>query len=425
MSTPAPSTSPAAPALTTAELLASAAQHLCTTYRQQPIVLTHGSGCEVFDSEGRRYLDLTAGIAACPLGHGHPRLSAAIAAQAARLIHVSNLYFNEPQIRLAQRLAQSVAGTMGPSRVFFCNSGAEANEASVKLAKRYQTEVVNQAHRVEVLAFEGSFHGRTVATVALTGQEKYRSGFGPLIEWARYLPWPTDENDQRALDRINEHTCAVIIEPIQAEGGIRVPPPSFLAALRRRCDETGAVLIFDEVQTGVGRTGSFWGHQSEHDVVAPDILSTAKGLGGGVPIGAMIARDAVARAFTPGSHASTFGGNPLATAAALAVLESIEQEDLLQSVRERGEQLARGLALLVARFGPRAHAVRGRGLLRGLALTGDATPVVAACRERGVLVSVAGGTVVRFVPPFLVSAAQIDEGLKVLAEALAATGGAP
>ncbi len=269
-----------------------------------------------------------------------------------------------------------------------------------------------------MLAFEGSFHGRTVATVALTGQEKYRAGFGPLVEWARHLPWPADDNDQRALDMVTDRACAVIIEPIQAEGGIRVPPPSFLAALRRRCDETGTLLIFDEVQTGIGRTGRMWGHQAEHDPVAPDILSTAKGLGGGVPIGAMLAKEAVARAFTPGSHASTFGGNPLATAAALAVLYAIHDEGLLANTTARGDQLAVGLLRLVDRYAPRTREVRGRGLLRGLALAGDATQVVAACRERGVLLSVAGGTVVRFAPPLLVSASQIDEGLRVLDEAL-------
>jgi predicted acetylornithine/succinylornithine family transaminase len=402
----------------TEELLHYGDTYLTRNYKQQPIVLTHGQGCEVWDADGRRYLDLTGGIAACPLGHAHPRLCDAIAAQARRLIHVSNLYYNEPQLLLARRLCESVADSMGPSRAFFCNSGAEANEAAIKLAKRYQHEVVGDKRRVAVLSFEGSFHGRTVATVALTGQEKYRAGFGPLIEWARYLPWPEDENDQRALDRITEEACAVIIEPIQAEGGIRVPPPGFLGALRQRCDETGVLLIFDEVQTGIGRTGTLWGHQGDHDPVAPDILSSAKGLGGGVPIGAIVAREAVARAFVPGSHASTFGGNPLATAAALAVLDALREEDLCNNAIERGAQLHAGLLRLCERHAPHAREVRGRGLLRGLALAGDAVPVVNACRERGLLLSVAGGNVVRFAPPLICGPAHIEEGLRTLDDSL-------
>jgi acetylornithine/N-succinyldiaminopimelate aminotransferase len=411
----------------TAELLRFGADYLTTNYRQQPIVLVRGQGCEVWDTEGRRYLDLTAGIAACPLGHGHAGLARAIADQAARLIHVSNLFYNEPQLRLAARLCKSVEPALGPARAFFCNSGAEANEAAVKLAKRYQHEVTGEKHRTLVLAFEGSFHGRTVATVALTGQEKYRSGFGPLVEWARHLPWPESADDRRALDRVTPEVCAVIIEPIQAEGGIRTPPPGFLRALRQRCDDTGVVLIFDEVQTGIGRTGTLWGYEScspedraGDAPVAPDILSSAKGLGGGVPIGAMVAREAVARAFTPGTHASTFGGNPLATAAALAVLDALDAEGLLENTRARGAQLEAGLRRLCERHAPLAVAPRGRGLLQGLQLAGDATPAVAACRERGLLLSVAGGSVVRFAPPLLVGAAQIDEGLRVLDEALQA-----
>lgn len=406
----------------TAELLRFGADYLTANYRQQPIVLVRGQGCEVWDSEGRRYLDLTAGIAACPLGHGHAALARAIGEQAQRLIHVSNLFYNEPQLRLAAQLCRSVEAALGPARAFFCNSGAEANEAAVKLAKRYQHEVVGEKHRALVLAFEGSFHGRTIATVALTGQEKYRSGFGPLVEWARHLPWPSSADDRAVLDRITPEVCAVIIEPIQAEGGIRTPPPGFLRALRQRCDETGVVLIFDEVQTGIGRTGTMWGFQScspEDGVVAPDVLSSAKGLGGGVPIGAIVARDAVAKAFTPGSHASTFGGNPLATAAALCVLHELDG-GLLENTRARGAQLQAGLARLVEEHGPLAVAPRGRGLLQGLQLSGDATPVVGACRERGLLLSVAGGTVVRFAPPLLVSAAEIDEGLRILRDALQA-----
>jgi predicted acetylornithine/succinylornithine family transaminase len=393
------------------------ARHVLTeNYRQQPIVLRRGGGCWVWDVGGSRYLDLTAGIAACPLGHAHPGLGAAIAEQAMKLLHVSNLFYIEPQIRLADELADR-AVDMGPVRVFFCNSGAEANEAAIKLAKRWQHIVKGRPDRVTVMSFEGSFHGRSIATVALTGQEKYRSGFGPLVEWARILPFPESGSDLRPLEAITDQTCAVILEPIQAEGGIRAWPTGYLAALRRRCTETGTVLIFDEVQTGVGRTGTFFGYEQEGCV--PDVMSLAKGLAGGVPIGAMVANAEVAKGFQPGTHASTFGGNPLATAAALEVLRVIETDKLLARVKQAGELLASMLQNLVGKHA-RAKEVRGRGLLRGLALDGDAAPVVARARDKNVLLSVAGGTVVRFAPPFVVSDEQLEEGVAALDFALGA-----
>jgi acetylornithine/N-succinyldiaminopimelate aminotransferase len=398
------------------QLIEEAQKLFTQNYRQQPIVLRRGAGCRVWDVAGNKYLDLTGGIAATPLGHSHLGLAAAIAEQAMKLVHVSNLYWNEEQIRCARNIAKR-AHAMGSPRVFFCNSGAEANEAAVKLAKRYQTTVKGKPERIEVISFEGSFHGRTVATVALTGQEKYRSGFGPLIEWARQVPYPVDENDFRALDAITDKTCAVLIEPIQAEGGIRVPPPDFLKALRQKCWDTGTVLIFDEVQTGVGRTGTFFGYEQEG--VVPDVLSMAKGLAGGVPIGAMVASDELAKGFAPGTHASTFGGNPLACASASTVMETIEKEKLLSRVIEAGGRLQHGLQKLIQKYPGKAKEVRGRGLLLGLAVEGDATPYVQKAREHGVLLSVAGGTVVRFVPPFVVTDDELDEGVAALDKALA------
>jgi predicted acetylornithine/succinylornithine family transaminase len=398
------------------QLIEEAQKLFTQNYRQAPIVLRRGAGCKVWDVAGRRYLDLTGGIAATPLGHAHLGLAATITEQAMKLLHVSNLYWNEEQIRCARAIAKR-AHAMGDVRVFFCNSGAEANEAAVKLAKRYQTTIKGRADRVEVLSFEGSFHGRTVATVALTGQEKYRTGFGPLIEWARHVPYPTDENDFRALDAITDKTCAVIIEPIQAEGGIRVAPPDFFKALRQKCNDTGTVLIFDEVQTGVGRTGTFFGYEQEG--VVPDVLSMAMGLAGGVPIGCMVASDELSKGFAPGSHASTFGGNPLACAAATTVIETIEKDKLLARVIEAGGRLHKGLQALVEKYPGKAKEVRGRGLLLGLAVDGDAAPYVARAREQGVLLSVAGGTVVRFVPPFVVTDEEIDEGVAALDKALA------
>jgi len=398
------------------ELIETAQRVLTQNYKQQPIVLKRGAGCTVWDVDGKSYLDLTGGIAACPLGHAHPKLTKAVAEQAGQLIHVSNLFYVEAQIRLADELCKRAAA-LGQPRVFFCNSGAEANEAAVKLAKRYQTVIKGRPDRIHVLSFEGSFHGRSIATVALTGQEKYRAGFGPLVEWARFLPWPTDENDMRALDAINDQTCAVILEPIQAEGGIRRPPPDFLKALRQRCSETGTVLIFDEVQTGIGRTGTWFGYENED--AAPDIMSLAKGLGGGVPIGAIVASGELAQGFAPGTHASTFGGNPLACAAALCVLETIDHDKLLDRVKVAGERLASGLEGVRQKYAGRAKSVRGLGLLRGLELDGDASPVVAKVRESGVLLSVAGGTVVRFAPPFVVTDAELDRGVAALDAALA------
>ena len=412
------------------QLLDSADRTLVHNYKPQPIVLTRGEGRHLWDVAGNRYLDMTAGIAACPLGHGHPKLAAAIADQAKRLIHVSNLYFIEAQIRLAERLAELAAPSMGECATFFCNSGGEANEAALKLAKRYQTTVLGHGERIEVCSFEGSFHGRTIATVGITGQEKYRAGFGPLIEWARFLPWPT-ATDFSTLDAITDRTCAVIIEPIQAEGGIRVPPPGFLAALRARCTATGTVLIYDEVQTGIGRLGSWFGHQLDPIAMAglaPDIMSLAKGLAGGVPIGAMVATKKLAEGFAPGAHASTFGGNPLACAAALSVLGVIEEDKLLDHVRAVGDHLAAALGKLVAKYPAgdtatsrrRCVGVRGAGLLRGLALDGDASGIVAACREKGLLLSVAGGTVVRFAPPLIVTREALDSAVETLDFALGA-----
>jgi len=393
------------------ELVDAGKRLLLNNYRQAPVVMTRGEGCALWDVSGRRFLDMTAGVAVCVLGHGDPGLADAIGAQAHRLVHASNLYYLENQVRLAEALSRRAF----KGRAFFCNSGAEANEAALKIARRYQAVARARPDRVELIAFENSFHGRTMGALAVTGQAKYRAGFGPLVEPVRFLPF----GDVAALrGAITDKTCAVIVEPVQAEGGIIIPPPGWLQELRRLCTETGTVLIFDEVQTGVGRTGTFYAFENEG--VVPDVVTLAKGLGGGVPIGAMLANEEVARGFEPGSHASTFGGNPLACAAGLAVLQAIEADGLLARVRSLGEHLGRGLDALATKHASRALEPRGTGLLRGLALRGDAAPVVAGCRERGVLLSVAGGTVVRFVPPYVVTEAELDRGLAVLDEILSA-----
>jgi acetylornithine/N-succinyldiaminopimelate aminotransferase len=388
-----------------AALIETARKLLTNNYRQQPIVLARGEGSWVWDVDGSKYLDMTAGIAVVALGHGHKKLAAAIAEQAGRLIHVSNLYYIEEQIRLAETLVPRTFA----QRVFFCNSGAEANEAALKLSRRYQAIVRGQAERIEILAFHGSFHGRTFGTVAVTGQEKYRAGFGPLLEPVRLLPY----NDAfAARDAISERTCAVIVEPVQGEGGVLPATPEFLRTLRECCDKTGTVLVYDEVQTGWGRTGKLFAY--EHSGIAPDVMSLAKGIAGGVPMGAMLAREEIARGFEPGTHASTFGGNPLACAAARAVLRIFEEDNVLENVRTTGEHLQRGLEALAKKHPARIKAARGLGLLRGIVLGEDAAPLVGKCREKGLLLSAAGGTVLRFAPPLTVSKSEIDEALRIL-----------
>jgi predicted acetylornithine/succinylornithine family transaminase len=399
------------------KLLEGAKRHLIQNYKQQPVVLARGEGVHVWDVRGQRYLDMTAGIAVCCLGHGHPKLSIAVALQADRLIHGSNLYFIETQLLLAEALTERSFA----DRVFFCNSGGEANEAALKCARRYQQVVAQKPEKVTIVSAEASFHGRTIATVSITGQEKYRKGFGPLFGPVRYVPFGDAAAMRAAL--ADGTACAVILEPIQAEGGIIVPPPGYLREVKQACVDTGTVLIFDEVQTGVGRTGTLWGYEQEG--AAPDLMTLAKGLAGGVPIGALLATDEAAKGFVPLAgeavpHASTFGGNALACAAALTVLDVIEEESLLQNCREAGEYLGRGLEKLVDKYPGVALEARGRGLLRGLAVASDAPGIVAACRERGMLLSVAGTHTVRFVPPLLVRREHLDEALGILDAVLAA-----
>jgi len=387
------------------ELVERGRRLLLNNYRQAPVVMTRGEGCALFDVDGRRYLDMTAGIAVAMLGHGHPGLADAVAAQARRLIHVSNLYYIEAQLELADALFRRAF----KGRAFFCNSGTEANEAALKLARRYQIVAKQQPERLELIAFEQSFHGRTFGALSVTGQAKYREGFGPLVGPVRFLPYG-DVAAARAA--ITDKTCAVILEPIQAEGGIIVPPPGFLQELRRLCSDTGTVLIFDEVQTGNGRTGTFYAFEAEG--VVPDIVTLAKGLAGGIPIGAMLANEEVARGFEPGTHASTFGGNPFATAAALYVQRAIDELGLLQHCRDIGSYLGSALLRLAERRRPKTRGARGRGLLQGLVVEGNPADLVARARAHGLLLSVAGSNVVRLVPPLVVTRAEIDEAIEIL-----------
>jgi acetylornithine/N-succinyldiaminopimelate aminotransferase len=392
------------------DLIATGNRLLLSNYGRQPVVMSQGQGCVLFDVEGRRYLDMSSGIAVCVIGHGDPGLAQALYNQALRLHHTSNLYFIEAQIRLAEVLARRGF----PGKFFFCNSGTEANEAALKIARRYQIAVKGEPNRTEFVACEGSFHGRTMGALSVTGQPKYRQNFGPLVPGTKFIPFADLEAARAAID---DKTCAVIIEPVQAEGGINLPPPGYLKELRRLCHERGALLVFDEVQTGVGRTGTFYAFEKEGAV--PDVITLAKGLAGGVPMGAMAASDEVGRAFEPGTHASTFGGNPLASAAALYLQQAIDDRKLLARCQEMGAHLGSALLRLSERRRPKTKGARGRGLLQGLVIDGEAAPIVGKARERGLLVTVAGGNVVRFAPALVVSREEIDEAVAILDAVLA------
>jgi acetylornithine/N-succinyldiaminopimelate aminotransferase len=396
-----------------AEIASRGSKVLVGNYAPQPITLVRGEGCWLYDAEDHRYLDLMGGIATAALGHANPKLRAALEAQAAKLWHVSNLYTTEPQIRLAERLTTNSFA----EAIYFCNSGAEANEAALKLARKHHRD--HGDDRFEIIAFEGAFHGRTLFTVSATGTPAYWKGFEPLVPGIHHAAWD-DLDSVRAL--LSEKTAAIIVEPIQGEGGLRTPAPGFLAGLRELADENGCLLIFDEVQVGMGRTGTLFAYEQE-DVV-PDVMTLAKSLGGGIPIGAMCTTRKLAAALIPGTHASTFGGNPLACAVASTVLDELVEGGLLDHAKSMGERLGEGLESIAAEAGPKkVLETRGRGLLRGLALTDSPAAVIDGCRERGVLVISAGGNVLRLAPPLIISAEEIDHGLEVLREVLLATDG--
>ncbi|MGA6827790.1 acetylornithine transaminase [Nitrospira sp. NS4] len=387
----------------TEELKDGAAKYLMQTYARQPISIVRGRGSKVYDMEGREYIDCVGGIAVNILGHGHPDLVQAIQRQAAQLIHVSNLYYTEPQVKLAQMLVDHSFA----DRVFFCNSGAEANEAAIKLARRYGHEK-HGADRFEIITMKNSFHGRTMATLTATGQEKVQKGFEPLVPGFVYAPF----NDFPAIESlVTDKTTAIMLEPIQGEGGVHVAETGYLKSLRELCTQRDILLIFDEVQTGMGRTGTLFAY--EQLGVEPDIMTLAKGLGGGMPIGACLAKEAVAAVFTAGTHASTFGGNPLACAAGLAVCRVLIEGRILDQARRMGEYLLKGLADVKDRHRV-VRDVRGLGLLQGMELDIDAKAVVADCLARGVLVNATSERVLRFVPPLIITQREIDRVLEIL-----------
>lgn len=368
-----------------------------------PICLVRGDGVRVWDSDGREYLDFGAGIAVTSLGHCHPRVTGAIQEAAATLLHVSNLYHSAPQIHLAKLLCEHSFA----ERVFFGNSGAEANEAAIKVARKYAKTRWSD-DRAEIVATRDSFHGRTLATVTATGQEKYQHGFEPLVPGFKHVPY----NDLRAMERaIDSRTAAVLVEAIQGEGGVNIPDDGYLPGLRKLCDDSGALLILDEVQTGVGRTGRLWAY--EHSGIEPDIMTLAKALANGVPIGAMLTRNEIAAVLTAGTHGSTFGGTPFVTSVALATLTAVLEEKIPDRAARMGRYLMDGLRE-VARRHPVVRAVRGRGLLIGVELSQPVAPLLDACREAGLLVLSAGERVLRLTPPLIVGEPEADRALEII-----------
>jgi len=389
--------------MNSAQWIAKGDKYIMRTYGRYPLVPVKGEGCYLWDADGKRYLDFLAGVAVNNLGHCHPRVVAALQKQAAELIHCSNYYHIPTQIELAEILCNHSFA----DRAFFCNSGAEANEAAIKLARKYSREKYGQ-DRYEIITALASFHGRTMATVSATGQEKVQKFFDPLLHGFLHVPF----NDADALEKaVTPTTCAIMLEPIQGEGGVVVPDAEYFRQVRRICDENNLLLIFDEVQVGIGRTGKLFAH--EHFGVTPDIMTLAKALAGGAPIGTMLAREDLAASFGPGTHGSTFGGNPLVTAAGVAVMRTILEEGILNHTEEMGEYLMGELEGLKKKFTIITD-VRGIGLMIGMELSVPAGDIVKKGLERGVLLNVAQDRVLRFVPPLIVGKKEVDEMISVL-----------
>ena len=393
--------------------------NVMNTYKRFPIAMERGSGCRLWDTKGREYLDFVAGIATCTLGHAPPVLIEAVTQQLQKLHHVSNLYYIPQQGQLAQWIVEHSCA----DRVFFCNSGAEANEAAIKLARKYAHTVL-EIDKPVILTAQSSFHGRTLATITATGQPKYHQGFEPMVDGFEYVPYndiTAVENAITDIDEGDRRVAAIMLEPLQGEGGVRPGELDYFLRLRKICDETGILLMFDEVQAGMGRSGKFWGH--ENLGVEADVFTSAKGLAGGIPIGAMACKEFCA-VFKPGDHASTFGGNPLACVAALAVCQTIERENILQNVQERGEQLRAKLRAIQMKYSHLFTEVRGWGLINGMQINSEAEltsyQIVEAAMASGLLIAPAGSKVLRFVPPLIVSSEEVDRAVGILEKVIEA-----
>jgi acetylornithine aminotransferase/acetylornithine/N-succinyldiaminopimelate aminotransferase len=394
----------------TKELLDAGGKHLMAFTKRFPIALVRGEGMRVWDSDGKEYLDFTGGIAVTALGHSHPRVVGTIREQATTLLHVSNLFHIPQQTHLAKLLCEHSFA----DRVFFGNSGAEANEAAIKLARKWAKEH-GASDRGDIITMRGGFHGRTLATVTATAQEKYHHGYEPLPGGFKYVPY----NDLRAVERaLDSRTAAVMVEPIQGEGGVIIPDDGYLPGLRKLCDEAGVLLILDEIQTGMGRTGRLWAY--EHSGVAPDIMTVAKALANGIPIGAALATEDVATAFSPGTHGSTFGGNPFATAVGLTVLTTLLEERLPERAAKMGKLMVERLEALRGRHAGKITAVRGKGCLVGVDLVPPVADVVTGCRERGLLVLTAGDNTLRLAPALILSEGDVGRAVEAIEGAVAA-----
>ncbi len=395
--------------MNTAQIKEMDAAYVLPTYGRYPLVVARAQGTRLWDTDGKRYLDFLAGIAVTPLGHCHPAVVEAIVRQASTVIHTSNLFYTEPGTRLAALLHE--AGAL--DKVFFANSGAEANEGAFKLARKYQWRKGDR-QKTRIVSMAHSFHGRTLATLAATAKPELQEGFGPMP--ADFGPYVELNNADALKGAVDDTVAAVIIEPVQGEGGLDVATPEFLQAARAICDAHGALLIFDEIQCGLGRTGTFFAWQ--HSGVKPDILTMAKGLGGGLPIGCFAATEAVASGFRPGDHGSTFGANPVSCAAACAVLTTMQAEGLVARAGALGDYLAGKLQELVVRHPGKALRVRGKGLMIGLEVAGEGKPLLDACRSLGLVANVTAGNVLRMLPPYTITEAEIDEATGIIDQAL-------
>lgn len=393
--------------LTNEEIFAKDKSDYLPVFARYNIVLDHGDGPYVYDTKGKKYIDFLAGIAVNVVGHNYKPLVDAVSKQASKMIHCSNLYYTEVQVEAAEKLKK----LSGMDKVFFGNSGAEANEGAIKLARKYATNI--DPEKIQIISALHSFHGRTLATLTATGQDHYHHGFGPLPAGFDYVPY----NDIQALEaKMSDKTCAVMLEAIQGEGGVHVPDPDYLPKVRALCDKYNAVLIFDEVQCGMGRTGTFFGCQQFG--VKPDIVTLAKGLAGGVPIGAFMATDKVANAFHAGDHGSTFGGNPLACAATCVVLDALIDGNLMENAKEIGAYLQSKFEEYKAKYPNLIKEVRGRGLILGMELTRPGREIANECLDYGAIINCTAGNVLRFVPPLNITKAHVDELISVLDKVL-------
>lgn len=383
-------------------------RYVVSTYNRFPVVMVKGQGCLVWDLEGKEYLDLVAGVAVNSLGHAHPCVVDALNSQAPELIHTSNLYYTIPQVELAKKISNASFG----GKVFFANSGAEANEAAIKLARRFgkaNRGSTSGNGRYEIITMTNSFHGRTMATLTATGQEKIQKDFDPLVPGFRYVEF---NNISAVEEAINENTCAVLVEPIQGEGGVNIPADDYLQELRKLCDTHHLLLMLDEVQTGIARTGLMFAYQ--HYNIVPDVMTLAKGLGGGLPIGAMVVSEKMADMLPPGSHASTFGATPLVCSAAIAVIDYILERNICSHVQQMGEYFIAKLQGLSLKYPAAIQNIRGKGLMIGMALKINGTDVVNECLSNGLLINCTAGDVLRFLPPLIITREEIDRAVDIL-----------